>query len=156
MRTFFIVNPVSRGGTTRALWQKVEKRIRNWGWDYRWAFTEGPNHATSMSTSALQEGYQLLVSVGGDGTLHEVINGFFHQGKALREEASLGLLPSGTGTDFAKTLGIPRSMWEAAKHLLRGRPQRLDLGLVSCQDLKGLPIQRLFANIAEGGLGAAT
>jgi len=156
VRAFFIVNPASRCGRTRAIWQRVEKLIRGWGWDYQWAFTEGPHHATSLSTSALEEGYQLVVSVGGDGTFHEVINGFFRQGKAVKEEASLGLLPSGTGTDFAKTLRIPRSMWEAAKQLLRGRLQRLDLGMISCQDLKGRPIQRLFANIAEGGLGAAT
>lgn len=156
MRTFFIVNPASRCGTTRSIWQRAEKLLSSWGWEYQWAFTEGPNHATSMSTSALEQGYQLVVAVGGDGTLHEVINGFFRQGKPIKEEASLGLLPSGTGTDFAKALGIPRSMREAARRLLRGKSHRLDLGMMSCQDLKGNRMQRLFANIAEGGLGAAT
>ncbi len=157
MRTFFIVNPFSRCRTTGRFWRKVEQeQVKGWGWEYDWALTEGPGHATDLALSALMQGYQMVVAVGGDGTLHEIINGFFQNEETAREPSILGLLPSGTGTDFAKMLRIPRSMDEAAKRLRNGRPRAIDLGTISCQDLKGGPIQRVFANIADGGMGAET
>jgi len=153
LQTFFIVNPLSRCGATARIWQHVEKQVRGWGWDYQWAFTEGPGHGTSLAASALEDGCQMVVAVGGDGTLHEVINGFFRNGKKIRADALLGLLPSGTGTDFAKTIGVPLLMEKAARQLLHGNPHPVDLGWITCEDLQGRRIQRLFANIAEGGLG---
>ena len=156
MKTFFIVNPFSRCGATRPLWHKVERQVRGWGWEYDWAFTEGPYHASSLATAALERGYQMVVPVGGDGTFHEVINGLFRQGKPVQEQALLGLLPSGTGTDFAKTMKIPRSLEAAARRLFAGVPHPVDLGIMSYQDLQERPAQRIFGNVADGGLGAKT
>jgi len=153
LQTFFIVNPLSRCGTTGRIWQEVEKQVRGWGWEYQWAFTKGPGHGTCLATSALEEGYRLVVAVGGDGTLHEVINGFFREGRAIRADTVLGVLPSGTGTDFAKTLGLPLLMEKAAQKLLHGNPHPVDLGWITYQDFQGRRNRRLFANIAEGGLG---
>jgi YegS/Rv2252/BmrU family lipid kinase len=153
LHTFFIVNPLSRCGTTARIWQHVEKQVRGWGWDYRVAFTEGPGHGTVLAASALENGCRMVVAVGGDGTLHEVINGFFPKGKEIRADALLGLLPSGTGTDFAKTIGVSLLMEKAAQQLRHGDPHPVDLGWMTYQDFQGRRIQRLFANIAEGGLG---
>jgi diacylglycerol kinase family enzyme len=74
--------------------------------------TSGPSHAIDITREAIRDGADAVIAVGGDGTLHEVVNGFFWEGKPvgyLSGEASrstaLGLIPLGTGSDFARTFG---------------------------------------------------
>ena len=148
-----IVNPTAGWGYAAQISPLIAEEFARLGAEFELVHTTGPGEAIDLARQAALDGFDRIVAVGGDGTLHEVINGFFREGRAIRMDAVLGVLPSGTGTDFAKTLGLPLLMEKAAQKLLHGNPHPVDLGWITYQDFQGRRNRRLFANIAEGGLG---
>ena len=94
-----------------------------------------------------------MVAVGGDGTLNEVVNGFFHNGAPIPTTSRLGMLPLGTGGDFRRTLRIPLDFKAAVEVIATGTPRRLDAGCVTYQANDGSTAIRHFINIADAGLG---
>lgn len=156
MDALFIVNPRSADGTTGSQWARLEAMITREGLRGEARFTEGPGHATELVRSALAEGQRLIIAVGGDGTVNEVVNGFFSpQGASLAIDAELGLICRGTGCDFIKSLGIPKREDLAAKRIYHGSSQVIDLGRADFRDAEGRQTSRFFGNIAEAGLGGA-
>lgn len=95
----------------------------------------------------------MVVAVGGDGTLNEVVNGFFHNGAPLPTTSKLAMVPLGTGGDFRRTLKIPLDAREAVQILTTGIPRRLDAGCVTYQAHDGTTAMRHFINIADAGIG---
>ena len=106
-----------------------------------------------MAERAVRESRPLVVAVGGDGTLNEVVNGFFHNGAPIPTNTRLGMVPLGTGGDFRRTLKIPLDPKAAVQVLMSGVPRRLDAGAVSYQTPDGGTGVRHFINIADAGLG---
>jgi YegS/Rv2252/BmrU family lipid kinase len=152
----FIVNPKSANGRTRRQWGTFEGSLRaSLGKDFEVVMTERRGHATSLATAALLGGANTVVSVGGDGTLNEVVNGFFDStGRPWNPEAILAILPVGTGTDFAKTFPTPRSPEALARALRAGTAQAIDMGV--CEFVQdGNRRSRYFLNVAEFGSGGA-
>jgi len=98
---------------------------------------------------------ELIVAVGGDGTVNEVVNGFFENGRIINELAILGVLASGTGCDFRRTFGIPADRDGQIDHLARGTARPIDIGKVTFIDFEGKETIRYFANIASFGLSGA-
>jgi YegS/Rv2252/BmrU family lipid kinase len=148
--TFVIVNPASGGGKTGRRWTGLDARMRAEGGQYDVEFTREPGHAEHLARAAAMAGVRTLIVVGGDGTLNEVVNGLIAD-EAPIGEVVLGILPVGTGSDFARALGLPRDPLAAAIHLMRrAQPQPLDVGRIDCLR-GGQPATRYFANIA--GLG---
>ncbi len=155
-RTCFIVNPVSAAGKTGRWWPRVERVIRRlWGRDFEVAFTERPWHAAELTSRALRRGCLRVVSVGGDGTLNEVVNGFFDRGRFIQPQAALGLLELGTGADFAKSLPLPKKPEEVLEIIRNGRSRKIDLGLAEFTGTNGTVCSRYFVNILDFGLGGA-
>ncbi|MBI1748380.1 MAG: diacylglycerol kinase family lipid kinase [Acidobacteria bacterium] len=115
--------------------------------------TERPDHATALTRRALQDGYDVIVAIGGDGSINEVVNGFFEGNTPVRPEAVLGIVPHGTGNDLARTLRIPKDPAQAARILRADRRKVVDLGLARFSSLDGETRQRFFINIAEFGAG---
>src|SRR3990167_6032126 len=103
MKTFFVVNPKSANGGTGRRWAELAASIARTLSDFGVEFTKGPLDAVSITRQALKSGYECIVAVGGDGTINEVTNGFFEDGKVINPNAALGVLPRGTGGDFRKT-----------------------------------------------------
>lgn len=154
-RAFIVVNPKAQNGRASKEWPKLERMIEEgYHGEYRVEFTSAPLHATSLTKQALREGYDLVVALGGDGLLNEVVNGFFEHGRATNPEAALGILPFATAADFIKTIGIPREFKEAVKRLDGSSSRHCDVGLISCESLTGQSITRHFINVAEFGVGA--
>jgi YegS/Rv2252/BmrU family lipid kinase len=91
-----------------------------------WAGTVYPTHAIELARQAAEEGYELVISVGGDGTVHEVINGLMQAQDVHRPR--LGIVPMGTGNDFAYSLGIEPKPAEAVQRIFTGQPRRVDIG----------------------------
>ncbi|HJW84440.1 MAG TPA: diacylglycerol kinase family protein [Anaerolineae bacterium] len=148
--TFVIVNPASGGGKTGQRWRGLDARMRAEGAQYDVEFTREPGHAEQLARQAALAGVPTLLIVGGDGTLNEVVNGLIQDDRPLGE-ITIGILPVGTGSDFARALGLPRDVLAAAIHLLRrAQPEALDVGRVDCAR-GGQPATRYFVNIA--GLG---
>jgi YegS/Rv2252/BmrU family lipid kinase len=91
-----------------------------------WTGTVYPTHATELARQAAQDGYEMVVAVGGDGTVHEVINGLMQI--PLERRPRLGVVPLGTGNDFAHTMGMNKNSVLAARQVLTGQPRRVDIG----------------------------
>ena len=144
-RVLVIFNPAARGGRNRALRPALDAALRDAGLDTRVAETAGAGDAERLARTSDAE---VVVAAGGDGTVHEVVNG-------LAESAAvLGVLPLGTGNDFAGALGVPAGLAAAARALARSRPVPIDLGHVGWEEADGTARERRFANCLGMGFDA--
>ena len=150
-----VVNPVSANGVTERRWPEIAGALEQEKLSFVYRFTEAPGHATDLTRSFLQEGYDLIIAVGGDGTVNEVTNGFFHNGKALRESAALGYISTGTGGDLARTIAIRSNPVEAIRHIKESQPRPVDLGRVTFINNRGMEEVRYFINVAGLGVDGA-
>lgn len=149
-----IVNPASAGGRTGRTWPTVAAALREAGVSFDSALTTAPGEATVLTRQALAEGWPAVVAAGGDGTVHEVVNGFFDDdGVAIGAAARVGLVPLGTGGDFRRTFAFSTDPAEAGAILRAGRIRRIDLGRVTFERPDGSRGVRIFCNIADAGLG---
>jgi diacylglycerol kinase (ATP) len=146
MRTKLIVNPHSARGRTRALLPEIAERLRQLNIDFDLEQTIAPGQAIELARQAVLAGYERLVAVGGDGTLHEVANGLLGMGR--EKSVVLGLIPSGSGNDFAAALGIPTGPAACAR-LRNGSARIVDAGRVTVDGGS-----RFFVNNVGLGLDA--
>jgi len=159
MRPFLIVNPKSAGGATQRHFDTISQAVRNAVGECPHAFTERPLHAAELTRKALGQGHDLVIAVGGDGTINEVVNGFFEEprqgaeSKPLKPGAALGVLPRGTGGDLRRTIGLDADVQRSAARL-KGEKVAIDVGRVDFTDDDGRPASRYFINVAEVGVGA--
>lgn len=108
-------------------------------------FTEKEHDATAMARAAVSDGCQVIIAAGGDGTLNEVINGI----AARLDHVQLGLIPLGTGNDFAKMLDLPSSVEDCIELIRAGHTRAIDLVRVTTEDV------RYFINVSAGGFSGA-
>lgn len=148
-----IVNPNAGGGKCGRDWPKIEELLLKTKLDFESILTERKLHAMVLSRKFIQQGHKNFIVVGGDGTLHEVINGIFSQEGIKTTEITLGVIPVGTGNDWSRMFGIPRQYKEAIQTLITGNTFIQDIGrvLYNHNDKK---IQRYFLNIAGMGFDA--
>lgn len=122
----FIQNPTSNHGRSLQIASELQTRVDKNNTD--WCQSEFPKHITELARSAGETGYDVVVAVGGDGTVHEVINGLMQVPEKKRP--ALGIIPLGSGNDFAHILGVPDDPFKALEACLNGKPQILDIGSV--------------------------
>ncbi len=151
-RTLLVVNPKSQNGSLGRRWPELSKVVRRELGSFEEAFTKGPNDATELTRKALEDGVELVVAIGGDGTVNEVANGFFEDGKAVAPTAAMALLPFGTGGDFRKSVNVPKDMAKSAAIVARGKTQSIDLGNLQYTTRDGKQGQRVFVNITSFGM----
>ena len=144
-----IVNPVAGNGRGAKFWPQIRNELVAVGADFDFALTEGPDHAVELARNAMSDGCRLVVAVGGDGTIHEVVNGLVTEGQ-VPQGLVLGAISCGTGSDFARTVGLAREPVAAARRLLLGEQRSIDLGVIKCWR-EGQEIIEYFPNAA--GLG---
>jgi YegS/Rv2252/BmrU family lipid kinase len=149
-----IANPASGRGRSEARLRRIESALRDQELDYRILPTTGPGHAAEAAAEALRGGDRFLVAVGGDGTVHEVVNGMVAGGQPIAPDAVLGVLAAGSGCDFVKSFGIPGDAVRAARHLTGDAVRTIDVGKVTLADGAATTV-KYFSNIAEAGLGGA-
>jgi len=146
-----IANPnAGRGQVDKAL-PRVESVLKNENLSYRIVRTTHPGHATEAARQALRDGARYLVAVGGDGTVHEVVNGMVSGGGPLVADAVLGVVAAGSGSDFIRSFGLPADAEQSARRLAGDQVRPIDVGTVTCADGE----TRCFVNIAQAGLGGA-
>src|SRR5919205_1905255 len=136
-----IINPSSGGGA----YDPDRLREELSGFELDWVETEGPEDAKEAA-GELRDG--LLIVVGGDGTINDVVNGLGNAG--FPEDVTLALLPAGTGNDLAATLAVPENPGEAEGVIRQNRVRNLDVARVRSDGVG----ERFFINVATGGLGA--
>ena len=123
-----IANPRAGRGKLGARLPEIERILRQAGLDYRVVQTTHPGHATEAARAALHGGERYLVAAGGDGTVHEVVNGMLEDGHPIAQDAVLGVVAAGSGCDFARSFGLPGDAVGSARHLAGDRVRRIDLG----------------------------
>jgi YegS/Rv2252/BmrU family lipid kinase len=143
--TVFLVNPASANGSTGKRWPELERRAAALGLTGPTLMSERPGHLTELASQAVADGATQLVVVGGDGTVHEVVNGV-----AGADSVELAILPRGTGRDFARSLGLPKRFDDAVKVALSGRVRSVDAGRATFE--RG---EAWFANFAGAGISGA-
>jgi diacylglycerol kinase (ATP) len=148
VRTCIIFNPTARGNKAR----HFRRHLDEFAGECTLKQTIGAGDARKLATQAVEEGFEIVVAAGGDGTLNEVLNGIFDAPNGF-ERARLGVLPLGTVNVFARELRIPLKLQRAWETLRAGRETQIDLGVVDFQE-NGVPARRCFAQLAGAGLDA--
>ncbi|OGO30897.1 MAG: hypothetical protein A2Z29_01440 [Chloroflexi bacterium RBG_16_56_11] len=146
-----IVNPAAGAGRTGRNWPRIMSLFRRHGLRFEHAITEAPGHATELAKEAARRGYETVVSVGGDGTVNEIVNGLHTAGDS--RDTRLGIISTGTGSDYIRTLGIPRRCEEACRRLIAAKHRAVDLGVAE-YSVDGHREVRLFVNFAGMGFDA--
>jgi diacylglycerol kinase (ATP) len=151
LRYALIANPRSAGGRTGARLGELRHAARVLG-DFELLLTEGPGHATDLARQAVDNGFDRVVAIGGDGTLSEVVNGLFDGKRLRREGVGFGILNAGTGGDFIKTVGTPSDPEEAFRAMAAAPLRPVDLMHLSFVGHDGATVERIGVNVVGFGL----
>jgi diacylglycerol kinase (ATP) len=139
MKTLFIVNPIAGKGRAKTIVPLIEDRCAQSKIEYTIQYTSGPKNAIEIAKQGVQDGFERIVSVGGDGTLNEVVNGI------AGSEVVLGVIPAGTGNDFVRTVYPHTDLKKIIFDIIHGEVREIDLA--KCNDT-------YFINIGSGGFDA--
>jgi YegS/Rv2252/BmrU family lipid kinase len=145
-----IVNPNAGNGKGKKDWETISGHLKNENISFAVRFTEKKGHAINLTIEAITAGYRKIITVGGDGTLNEVVNGVFANTVCKTTDIVLSLIPVGTGNDWGRMFGIPLDYLKAVKIIADNKTLLHDAGLVSFYNGDEKK-SRHFINIA--GLG---
>ena len=145
----FLVNPASGNGATGKRWPELAHRASLLGLNGETLLSDRPGHLIELAGRAVDGGASLVVAVGGDGTLNEVVNGI------AGRDVELATIPLGTGMDFVRTYGIPTKFDDAVRCALDGATRTIDAGRVSYRMWSGEAAERWFANVGSVGMSGA-
>ena len=150
---YFVVNPGSAIGSSGKLWPEIAHRAAELGLTGDSLLSERPGHAVELARRAAEEGARLVVAVGGDGTVNEVVNGLMRADPGRRPE--LATIPRGTGKDFARSFRIPGKVDEALAVARDGATKTVDVGRAGFTAWDGSAAESYFANFAGAGISGA-
>ena len=148
-----IANPSSGGGATGRRIPDVERALRRYGLPYQLACTTRPGHASEIAASGTARDVDVIAVVGGDGTLNEVSQAYISADGSVVRGPDLAVIPSGSGGDFRKTIGLSGTIDEAVARIRFGQRRVCDLGVLEMHDHSGKAMIRAFINIASFGVG---
>lgn len=148
-----VVNPCAAGGETAERWPQIIKILERRFGSIAARLTERRGDATGLARDFLRDGFDVIVAVGGDGTINEVANAFFEGDKPVRPESVLGILSLGTGGDFRRSLAMDTRLGEAIEVLAAGVPLAIDVGKAVFRGPSGSSESRYFVNLASFGMG---
>ena len=141
-----IANPSSGNGKGKSDSKRVQDLLSQSGIETDIFFSEYPGHSSVLVNQAIVKGYRKIISMGGDGTLNEVVNGIFNQQHVSTKEITIAVIPVGTGNDWCKTYKIPKSYKDAVAVIVAGKTIQHDIGIAENSGGK-----RFFINIAGMG-----
>lgn len=148
-----IVNPESDRGRTGKRWGKIKEALKTFLKEFKYEFTEKPLQATEISRAAIKEGSELIIGIGGDGTVNEIANGFYEGNNFINPKTILGIVPSGRGSDFSRSLNIAPGLKNALHVITEAPSHSIDIGRIRYMDHSGDNQERFFLNISDFGLG---
>lgn len=147
--TVFLVNPASANGATGRRWPELAHRAARLGLEGETLLSERPGQLIELARGAVDRGASLVVAVGGDGTLNEVVNG------VAGRDVELATIPLGTGMDFGRTYGIPTGFEAAVRVARDGETRTIDAGRARYRTWDGAGAERWFANVGSVGMSGA-
>lgn len=149
--TVVIANPAAAGGRVGRRWEALAAQLDQALGPVQQCRTQAPGHARQLAAQAVRDGAKELLSLGGDGTHNEVVNGIM-DAEPQPGAVTLGILPVGTGGDFRRNLAHARTLDEALAHLAQAPVHRVDLGRCDFLDDDGHQDSRWFVNMASCGV----
>jgi YegS/Rv2252/BmrU family lipid kinase len=152
IRWLVIVNPASGRPDGGAGWRGIERALHATGLSFDSLHTRHPGHGETLARQAIQDGRRHLLAVGGDGSVNEVVQGVMTAGLSDTCGVTLAVAPTGTGNDWARSLGIGRDPLEITRALATGRTLLHDVGAIDFP-ASGAP-RRWFINVAGAGYDA--
>lgn len=144
---YIIVNPAAGGGGAGRMWPLLEQLLQEMRFAYTVQFSTARGHAMTLAKNAIERGHRHLLGVGGDGTHHEIVNGIMEQSAVASSTVQYGLLPVGTGNDWARMYKLPRDPRMRLTQLLHPVPLLQDVGVIEYEK-NGQRARRYFANVA--------
>ena len=154
MTAFVVFNPNSSSGGTGRDWREIEEALERVFPLMSFFVTTAPAQAAHMVRDALQDGHLEIIAVGGDGTINEALNGFFHNGAPVAPDAVFSFVHNGHDSALCRHLGLPPGWQAGVAHLSRAKIHKADVGRVSCLSAEGTPLTRYFLGKASFGLSA--
>lgn len=142
---FAIVNPKAGKGRAVVDWPRISWMLTDAGIDFDHVFTQKKYHAVELTVRAIRNGYRKIISVGGDGTLNEIVNGIFIQQEVKTTDVLLAMMPLGIGNDWIRMYGIPRTYADATIAIKESHSFLQDVGMVKYYEAK-VHHTRYFAN----------
>ena len=149
MKNVVVANPRAAAGRVRSLWEKSRDAMQARLGDIEVRFTSGPGDATTLTRRAIGEGADRVIALGGDGTVNEVVNGFFDERGRAARETGLFVYPGGTGGDFVRSIGM--SGTDPILALEEAEERLVDVGLSQLTGHDGKSIIRHFINVSSFG-----
>lgn len=143
---FVIVNPIAGNGNFNKYWSEIQQGLKSNDITYKYIKTQYPNHEKIIAQQAINKGYKKIISVGGDGTLHHIINGIMTQNTINSKEITVAVIPLGTGNDWIKTYAIPKNIKAAINLIKQERTIFQDIGYLELSNTTSY-----FTNVA--GIG---
>ena len=153
-RLVLVVDPANDHASDERI-REIETILRSDGLDYRVVRAATHLDLEPATREALRAGDRFIVAIGGDDTVHHVVNGMMEDNGPILSGAVLGVVPTASGSDFVKTFGLPEDLSRACSHLAGGATYSMDVGKVTFAGEGGRHIVRYFANVAQAGLGGA-
>ena len=149
-----VINPAAGNGKVLRVAQTLLQKIKSTcDFEIDISFTKEKDDATFIARRAILEGASMIIALGGDGTINEVVNGFFSEGKPLNPLCELGIINCGTGGGFVRTLNFPHRAEQQIEQLFNPGNRILDLGQISYMESSGIAQKRLFVNECQVGIG---
>ena len=144
---FIVVNPHSGNSNFKKSWEKITYILKLKNINFSYSFTEYRKHEVILVDKAIEQGYRNIISVGGDGTLHHVVNGIMKQRYIKTSKIKLGVIPLGTGNDWIRTYNIPNSIEKSIDIILKNTTVLQDIGCITLLNGK----KEYFNNLAGTG-----
>jgi len=144
---FIVVNPHSGNSNFKKSWEKITYILKLKNINFSYSFTEYRKHEVILVDKAIEQGYRNIISVGGDGTLHHVVNGIMKQRYIKTSKIKLGVIPLGTGNDWIRTYNIPNSIEKSIDVIFKNTTVLQDIGCITLLNGK----KEYFNNLAGTG-----
>lgn len=146
---FVIINPTSGNGSSKKNWPKIKFLLEKHQFDFKFAFTSYSGHSINLVHDAINQNIKNFICIGGDGTLHNMVNGIMSQNDVPTYKINIGIIPIGTGNDWVKTHNIPKDFESAINIIKNGVIATQDIGKIVIQNSTKPPV--FFNNLA--GIG---
>ncbi|WP_428743477.1 diacylglycerol/lipid kinase family protein [Tenacibaculum sp.] len=143
---FVIVNPTAGSCNFNKLWNKIQHELDTNNIIYEYAKTAYAQHEKELVQKSINQGFKKIISVGGDGTLHHIINGIMTQNTASTRDIKVAVIPLGTGNDWIKTYGITKNIKRAVTFIRQEKTIYQDIGYIELENTSSY-----FNNVA--GIG---
>ena len=127
---FIIANPIAGNQKFSKQWKEIQQLLNSKNIDYSFVFTQFSKHEIELVQNAIQQGFRNIISVGGDGTLHNIVNGVMMQRYVKSSDITIAVLPIGTGNDWIKTYNIPNNIKKAIDIISERKTILQDIGQI--------------------------